>query len=152
MSWNELIRFFGYLLFKNLECVKKTSDILLYYEPGKIFFLECYHRWISIGLAVNSRQDTLFVASDDGRVKELSLSATQSSQVRDSWSLKSGQRVRGLSVDWLFSHLYLLIESGDYPITTWKISRCLFSGRQFTDIVSDIPLKPSQIEVDPFNG
>jgi len=24
MSWNELIRFFGYLLFKNLECVKKN--------------------------------------------------------------------------------------------------------------------------------
>lgn len=101
---------------------------------------------------MNSRQDTLFVAGDDGRVEELSLSATEPSQLRDSWSIESGQRVRGLSVDWLFNRLYLLIESGDYPAKSWKISRCLFGGRQLADVVTNIPLKPSQIEVDPFNG
>ena len=101
---------------------------------------------------MNSRQNTLFVAGDDGWVKELSLSATQSSELRDSWSLKNGERVRGLSVDWLFNRLYLLIESGDYLATTWKVSRCLFGGSQLTDVITDIPLKPSQIEVDPFNG
>ena len=106
------------------------------------------------GLAVHSRRDILFVGGDDGRVRELTLSPTEPSQLGDSWSVRAGDGIRGLGVDWLFDRLYLLLESNrvDHPMSTWQIARCRFGGAQLGYVVTDIPSKPSQIEVDPFNG
>jgi hypothetical protein len=58
----------------------------------------------------------------------------------------------GLSVDWLFDRLYLLIENAEG--TRWQISRFeLDDGRESTYVVTaDTTHKPSHFIVDPFNG
>lgn len=104
---------------------------------------------LSIGLAVHARQGTLFMADDDGYVYELSLKSK--SDVRNRWHVgKEIVHVIGLSVDWLFDRLYLLIENAEG--TSWQISRCKLDGRESTYVVTDITYKPSHFEVDPFNG
>jgi proto-oncogene tyrosine-protein kinase ROS len=104
---------------------------------------------LSTGLAVHARQGSLFMADDDGYVYELSLKSK--SDVRNRWHVgKEIVHVVGLSVDWLFDRLYLLIENAEG--TSWQISRCKLDGRESTYVVTDIAHKPSHFEVDPFNG
>lgn len=102
-----------------------------------------------IALAVHARQGILFMADDDGFVYELSLKFK--SDVLNRWHVgKEIVHVRGLSVDWLFDRLYLLLENAEG--TSWLISRCKLDGREPTHVVTDIANKPSHFEVDPFNG
>lgn len=103
----------------------------------------------NIALAVHARQGTLFMADHNGFVYELSLKPK--SYVLNLWSVdKEIVHVRGLSVDWLFDRLYLLLENAEG--TSWLISRCKLDGREPTHVVTDILHRPSHFEVDPFNG
>lgn len=89
------------------------------------------------------------MADDKGFVYELRLKP-QSDEL-NRWSVdKDIVHVRGLSVDWLFDRLYLLLENAEG--TSWFISRCKLDGREPTHVVTDIVSKPSHFEVDPFNG
>lgn len=122
--------------------IVEFDSICLVLKSSIAFFLH-------LALAVHARQGALFMADDDGFVYELSLKSK--SDVRSHWRV--GQEivhVRGLSVDWLFDRLYLLIENAEG--TSWLISRCKLDGREPTPVVTDISSKPSHFEVDPFNG
>ena len=103
---------------------------------------------------MHSRQGALFVADDAGWIRELSLSSTQSSQIRESWQISNntGLTIQGLSIDWLFNRLYLLVRVVGRTGTTWKIGRCRFDGHRLDYVVTDIIHKPFHVEVDPFNG
>ncbi|KAK4016061.1 hypothetical protein OUZ56_031022 [Daphnia magna] len=131
-----------------------VDDKFIYrHEPGLIDYTKSpIHESQSTaitGLAVHARQGTLFLADDDGYVYELSLKPK--SDIRNRWRVgKEIVHVIGLSVDWLFDRLYLLIENDEG--TSWQISRCKLDGRESAYVVTDLTYKPSHFEVDPFNG
>lgn len=108
-----------------------------------------------IGLAVHTRQGTLFIADDHCRVYELSLSSKGRSEVKTSWQVSDDPKVsiKGLSVDWLSDRLYLLLGIADGSSSgSWQIARSKLNGRELTHVVTDMSQRPFQIEVDPFNG
>ena len=91
----------------------------------------------------------MFVAKDDGIVYELSLK-TRSDLLRQWRADKDFLHVGGLSVDWLFNNIYLLIQNSTSNM--WFISRCKLDCRDPFRVVKDLGHKPSHFEVDPFNG
>ena len=60
--------------------------------------------------------------------------------------------IKGLSVDWLYKQLYVLLERQEATGSQWKIARCTLDGKYNSSLVVDIKQKVVNMEVDPFNG
>ena len=97
------------------------------------------------------------MADSERYIRDISLANIPATHERLSWQMPAGQTVHQLVVDWLFDRLYLLVERTDVAATSghdsrWQVARCTFDGRLLDFVLAIGNVRPTHIDVDPYNG
>lgn len=58
----------------------------------------------------------------------------------------------GLSVDWLYEHLYYVIRLLSPLEQVWQLWRCSLAGAGPTLVHGEMKYEPQHLQVDPYNG
>lgn len=122
-------------------------------EPSVVYTLDKHSietNTVIRGVAIHVASAQLFVSTSEGYVYRTSIIKPSEPEV-----ILSPGRVNfeplSLSVDWLNLHLYVLGEV-KHATTVWQIARCNLDGRGLTVAMAGFLIRPSHIEVDPYNG
>lgn len=123
--------------------MKQGSDI--FDEPSIIYDTNSYIQ----GIAIHVVSEQIFISDSMGYIYRKSISQHSKAIIVLSPS-QIDFKPLSLSVDWLNLHLYIVGEMKNRP--NWQMMRCNLDGKVLNVVVPHFSMKPSHIEVDPYNG
>lgn len=87
----------------------------------------------------------IYISDTEGSIYQINLTTkTQRILLRKE---QLGGLAVGLSVDWLYNRLYIVLRTRD-----WQIGSCDLMGNDFSLVIGALPDFPQNIQADPYNG